>query len=196
MTLDLDEGWYSQTQITMLKSVAASVVGLEGMCIEVGCWKGNSTIAIAQSIPDGMICAIDTWEGSVDENPNHDTVRMAREQPVMDIFKANIRISSVQDSVMIFKMDWRVFFSKYQSRIAREGIRFLHIDGAHDYQSVKDNIDAALPYMVNLGVMCGDDIATAHKGRDDLKGGVERAVSETLVGYSQFANFWYWRKRI
>lgn len=195
MTLDLDSGWYSQEQLTMLKSLAFSVVGKTGMCIEVGCWKGNSTIAIAQSIPDGMICAVDTWEGSIDESPDHDTVRLAKEQPVLDIFKTNVQTAGVADRIMIFKMDWKVFFQNYGYRLEREGIRFLHIDGSHDYRSVKDNIDVAFPYMVEGGIICGDDIATAHKGREDLSGGVERAVSESLVGYRQFGNFWCWRKR-
>lgn len=196
MTLDLDEGWYSQGQLTVLRSVAASIVGLEGMCIEVGCWKGNSTIAIAQALPDGAICAVDTWKGSTDESADHDTVKIAQAQDIKEVFKENMRIAGVQDSIVMFAMDWRDFFTAYMPQMKRDGIRFLHIDGSHDYKSVSDNIAAALPYMVHHGVICGDDIATAHRGRDDLQGGVERAVSELLVGYTQFGNFWYWRKRI
>lgn len=193
--MDLDSGWYSDGQLTILRSVAASVVGLSGLCIEVGCWKGNSTITIAQTITDGMICAVDTWQGSVDESPDHDTVKMAQEKDIMSIFRTNMQDAGVGEKIVMFKNDWREFFVRFDKKFKEDGIRFLHIDGSHDYKSVYDNIAAALPYMVKGGVLCGDDIATAHRGRSDLEGGVERAVLELLPGYTQFGNFWYWRKR-
>jgi SAM-dependent methyltransferase len=195
MTLDLDAGWYAEYQLQALGTLVYSVVGISGLVIEVGCWKGNSTIKIAKTLTDGMVCAVDTWEGSVDESPNHDTVILAKEQNIEDIFRHNIQLAGVQDNIFMFKMNWREFFEKHVHGMSNMGIRLLHIDGSHDYVSVRDNIAAALPYMVLGGVICGDDIQTAHKGREDLQGGVERAVQELLPEYVPYGNFWYWRKR-
>src|SRR5205814_6573412 len=44
-------------------------------------------------------------------------------------------------------------------------------------------------------IICGDDLETAHAGREDLQGGVERAVRELLPGFAAIDNFWYWQKQ-
>ena len=36
-------------------------------------------------------------------------------------------------------------------------IKFLHIDACHDYKSVITTIRNLLPYMIEGGIMCGDD---------------------------------------
>jgi hypothetical protein len=46
--------------------------------------------------------------------------------------------------------------------------------------------------MVAGGIMCGDDILSAHINRHDLHGGVERAVRELLPGYKVYDNLWYY----
>jgi hypothetical protein len=46
--------------------------------------------------------------------------------------------------------------------------------------------------IVKNGIICGDDFINAHAGREDLQGGVERAVKETLQGYKTIGNLWYW----
>jgi hypothetical protein len=45
--------------------------------------------------------------------------------------------------------------------------------------------------MVKGGVICGDDLLTAHIGRHDLHGGVERAVRELLPNFKSIDNLWY-----
>ena len=76
----------------------------------------------------------------------------------------------------------------------RGPIKFAHIDASNDYISVKRTLEALLPWMVPGGLLCGDDILTASAGRQDLNGGVERAVRETLPGWQQVHNLWMWRK--
>jgi hypothetical protein len=44
------------------------------------------------------------------------------------------------------------------------------------------------------GFMTGDDYGTAHAGRHDLRGGVQRAVQDWLPDHQNNENFWHWRK--
>jgi hypothetical protein len=73
-------------------------------------------------------------------------------------------------------------------------VKFCHIDASHDYNSVHRTIAALLPKLVPGGILCGDDFESAHAGRHDLGGGVERAVRELLPGFEVSGNFWWWAK--
>ena len=43
------ENWYSQSQIENLIDLVKKIKHLEGNIIEIGCWEGKSTIAIANN---------------------------------------------------------------------------------------------------------------------------------------------------
>ena len=53
-----------------------------------------------------------------------------------------------------------------------------------------------LPLVVEGGMLCGDDYVNANKGRADLQGGVERAVTDCLPGHTVQDNIWSWIKPI
>ena len=56
------QGWMSRDELNWLHAIAASVESI----VEVGSWKGRSTVALASGCP-GQVCAVDTWKGSEDE---------------------------------------------------------------------------------------------------------------------------------
>jgi hypothetical protein len=74
-------------------------------------------------------------------------------------------------------------------------LKFGHIDGAHDYDSVKLDITSLQKFLVPGGILFGDDFNTAHAGRIDLKGGVERAVRECCPGFVSLGRCWHWQKK-
>ena len=71
-------------------------------------------------------------------------------------------------------------------------IKFCHIDAAHDYDSVRETIELLLPRLVPGAVLFGHDYQSAHAGRADLNGGVERAVRATLPAWVTRGNNWYY----
>ena len=93
-----------------------------------------------------------------------------------------------RQNVRICKADAFEFLSDFE-----EPIKFCHIDASHDYHSVRRTIEMLLPRLVPGAILCGDDYLSANKDREDLDGGVERAVSELLEGHEHVRNFWYWR---
>lgn len=63
-----NEDWYSNVQCGYLKDIICQLTALPGTIIEVGCWEGKSTIAIANAcFPEKVICN-DTWLGNIEES--------------------------------------------------------------------------------------------------------------------------------
>jgi predicted O-methyltransferase YrrM len=183
------EDWYSEAQCGELAKLINQVSKLDGKIIEIGCWEGKSTSAIANSCyPEQVICN-DTWLGNVNESiltgETHITEIICRERDVYQTFLINMgRLTKGNYSVV--KRDCMEWLKEYN-----EPIKFIHIDACHEYESVFETINLVLPKMVKGGVICGDDYLTSHINRHDLHGGVERAVRELLPGFTSVGNLWY-----
>jgi hypothetical protein len=186
----ITEGWYSDEQIEQLSKVAVSVKSLQGLFIELGCWEGKSTVTIANTIYPVTLHAVDTWLGNINEDPKHVTVKILKKRDVYATFRQNMQ-TDTKGNVGIHKMDCFDYLRSVTGPIA-----FCHIDASHNFEDVHHTIALCLPHMVEGGVLCGDDYVSAHKGRKDLNGGVERAVIELLPGHCVTGNFWSWRKVI
>jgi hypothetical protein len=160
------------------------------MIIEIGCWEGKSTVSLANAVYPQNVIAVDTWQGNFDENPNHPTVQWAKERDIFAEFMKNIQ-EMTKGNVIPHKMDCFAFLGSLQDKV-----KFCHIDASHDYVSVKQTIRMLMPKLVPGGVLCGDDFRTAHAGRTDLQGGVEKAVREMCPYHMIVENFWYWSKPV
>jgi hypothetical protein len=182
------ENWYRDEQLTHLAELYKHSTSAPGCVIEIGCWEGKSTVALANACAPDLLIAVDTWAGNIAESPNHPSVISAKERDVFAVFCHNIATQTpcnvlplVTTSADFFKM-WRTL------------IRFIHIDASHDYPSVKTEIESALKHLAPGGIVCGDDILTSPITRKDLQGGVERAVKETLPKFNAVGNLWWWQK--
>ena len=192
------EGMTTEKQLNVLENACRDVRHIKGEVIEIGCWEGKSTIRIANTLPTDKVLAVDTWKGNFNEDPNHETVVAAKKRDVYSRFRENIQ-AGTKGNVIPIKMDCHEFENMYKSERLKESgrfddIKFLYIDACHDYKSVITTIRNLLPHMIKGGIMCGDDFLSAHMGRDDLDGGVERAVRESLPGmFAWEGNFWITR---
>lgn len=178
------ENWYEDEQIELLKGVCKVVKGLEGAVIEIGCWEGKSTIAIANTLPDDTLIAVDTWKGSAEEAEDHPTVVLSKERDILAKFKENIK-NETSGNVEIKQTDCHIFEKEWEGKI-----KLLHIDACHDYDNVIETLDALKGFIVDGGIICGDDFANASIKRRDLNGGVERAVREAFPKIFFRKNFW------
>lgn len=178
------EDWYPAGQLADLVELATESRNVSGMSVEIGCWEGRSTIAIAQAVAPAYLCAVDTWAGNVDEGPDHGTVRALAQRDVYATFLANI---APYPNIAHRRMDGAVFLAGVEPG----QIAFLHLDAGHTYAATRQLIELAIPRMADGGIMCGDDFVNANAGRADLDGGVERAVRETLAGrFETRGNLW------
>lgn len=180
--------WYSEEQLQNLVNTYQLIRQLEGAVVEIGCWEGKSTVALANACYPETLIAVDHWLGNIEEDRKHLTVQILKNTDVFLRFKRNIQLLT-KGNVEIVKRDCFEFLSSVQQKI-----KFCHIDACHDYFSVKKTIELLLPKMVGQSIICGDDYQTAHKERKDLNGGVQQAVMDLLKGHQHIKNFWYWQK--
>jgi len=185
-----NEDWYSQEQCNNLIGLVKMVSHLQGAVIEIGCWEGKSTINIAnECYPNNIICN-DTWLGNVEESKvtgiKHITEILLENRDVYSIFINNMN-NNTKKNYTVVKEDCLKWLKTFY-----ESVKFIHIDASHEYDSVAETIKLILPNMVKGGIICGDDFMSAHIGRTDLNGGVEKAVRELLPGFQNKGNLWFW----
>ena len=167
------EQWFCRESQEALRDLYRLTDGVEGRVIEVGCWEGRSTVALAQACYPEVVHAVDTWDGS----PGEISADIAQERDVFATFMANT--SGPGMNVDAYVMGWREFFE-----LNPGPIRFLHIDAEHTYREVYDNIAAARPFLSPGAVICGDDVH--HKP-------IVEAVFDHFGQLSQVATLWWWQ---
>jgi predicted O-methyltransferase YrrM len=168
-------GWMSEEELSWLAEQAQT----HQRIVEVGCWRGRSTRALADNT-SGKVWAVDTWRGSTEhygELIQHGRCWLYNE------FMAN-KAANVTEVCMSSISAARMLCSVEQKTPVPFDMVFL--DGAHDYESVKADILAWQPLLSNFGLLCGHDY-----GNVDYSG-VKQAVDE-LVPNASLAVGTIWR---
>lgn len=183
------EDWYSLEQLQDVSELVKKVKDIDGQIIEIGCWEGKSTIRLANTcFPEVLVCN-DTWLGNVQESivtgKLHPTEQILKERDVYSTFLDNMDLHT-KGNYRVVKQDCIEWLKTFEG-----SIKFIHIDASHEYESVAETINLALPKLVKGGIMCGDDYLSANMNRHDLHGGVQRAVMELLPNHSNKGNLWY-----
>jgi hypothetical protein len=170
--------------------------GISGRFVEIGCWEGKSASYIANAIyPEILICN-DTWLGNVAESIAtgiiHPSEMIVKSRDVYSCFINNMNALTKGNYSVVRRdcLEWLKDLNKTNQYI--RFIKFIHIDASHEYESVANTIRLVLPYMVDGGIICGDDFYNANINRLDLNGGVERAVREYLPSFKNIGNLWYY----
>jgi hypothetical protein len=144
--------------------------------VEVGSWKGFSSVAFAKGLKrrtdGGELHCVDVWDGKGalwgdfrTRFPNETGDHLFR------CFQRNLERSNVSDIVTSHRMD----SLQTAAQFAAAGRRFdaVFIDADHSYQAVRADILAWRPLIKPGGVLCGHDYDNAS---------VRRAVDELLPG--------------
>jgi SAM-dependent methyltransferase len=134
-----------------------------GVVVEVGVWKGRSTLFMANRMRDlgldAVVIAVDTWLGAVDHwrddalfrelNFDHGYPRL------YDTFAANVVRHGLQDYVVPLPLDSVnaravVSYFKVEADV-------VHIDAGHDYRSVATDLREWWGVLRPGGLFIGDD---------------------------------------
>lgn len=132
-----------------LYNAATNCTG-KGVIVEIGSWKGRSTIWLGRGSKAGnkvKVYAIDPHTGSAIHRQMYGKVWTFEE------FKKNINAANVHDIVMPIVMtseeaekDWNGL-----------PIEFLWIDGNHEYEFVKLDFDKWFPHLIDGGIIAFHD---------------------------------------
>ena len=144
--------------------------------VEVGAWKGKSAAFMAVEIVNSgkkiRFYVVDNFKGSQehqgDEAIKNNTLLAQFVENVAPIHsKINLCISDSTEAAEAFP---------------KMSVDFAYIDAAHDYESVKRDIQAWLPRMKPGGLLAGDDY--------DYWPGVRQAVDDLLPDAIHENNIW------
>lgn len=153
--------------------------------IEVGSWKGQSTITMAHACKEiGLIntkiYCVDTWLGAVEfytnPTPERDLEKRDGYPQVYYTFLKNITEAGVKDMIepipLPSHMAWKIL----------PKADLIYIDASHEYEDVKSDIENYRKLLKPNGIMFGDDYSNS------IFPGVKKAVDE--AGGEQRG--WYW----
>lgn len=141
------EGWLTDAEGVFLYHQAKKCK--EGAIVEIGSWKGKSTVWLGKGSSAGYkipIFAVDPHTGSCEHQAVADKVW------TFDEFKNNIKIANLENVIMpIIKT------SEEAAKDWNNPIGFIFIDGAHEYELVELDFKLWFPFLVNGGVMAFHD---------------------------------------
>ena len=152
------EDWYSGEQAIVVAQLAQQAPET-GVHVEIGCWEGRSTFVIAQAVAPLVLHCVDHWMGNPAEGTDHPATVAAQERDVCETFTCNMERLTA-DNWLVRRADWRDWIIGWNRPIA-----FLHLDAAHDYQSVYECLEAIKPHLVPGAILCGDDYYFADVAR-------------------------------
>ncbi len=157
------EGFLTTREGQLLYSMARACHGL-GVIVEIGSWKGRSTIWLASGLQDGssksILYAIDPHTGS----PEHQGENSVW---TFDQFQSNITAAGLQHVIKpLIKTSVEAI-----SHI-NDKIELLFIDGAHEYEAVRLDYELFRPLVTNGGFIAFHDSSWP---------GVDRLLNEVLI---------------
>lgn len=137
-----------------------------GVALEIGCFRGCSTVFLAKACLArgiGEIYALDLFTGTPSWPRRHETFADCRERLVR---------WGVGDAVTLIRADSQGYpWSK--------AVDVLHVDADHDDDAVSRDVAKYVPFVAPGGLAIFDDFDAHH-------GGVRRAVLELLLRWPEF----------
>ena len=172
ITANID-GFLVENEGVILFELAKKCKG-NGAIVEIGSWKGKSTIWIAQGSKEGCgqkIYAIDHFVGSSENQEENKSIWTFEE------FKKNIKIAHVDDFVIPI-----VKTSENAAKDFDKPIEFIFIDGAHEYEAVKLDFDIWFPKVINGGIIA------LHDSVADYAPGPKKVAEDMIYKSRYFKN--------
>src|SRR3954469_17022798 len=132
--IDGVEGWLSEDQARRLWN-AAREVKPSGQIVEIGSFRGRSTIVLSRAAAEGVrIVAIDPHGGG-DRGPQEISPDQARGDEDNRVFRANLEGAGVNGRVRHV----RLLSDEAHSEVDGP-IDMLYVDGAHRFKPARDDI--------------------------------------------------------
>jgi len=150
------EGYLAPNEIRFLALLGACPTA-EGEILEIGSFKGKSTIILAKSaaLADGAtINAVDPMTAPCETDPT-----LGNQESSLADFKRNVATAGVEDRVQLHQM-----FSHEVSGQWNKPLRLLWIDGDHTYAGTKLDFDGFAPHLADGSIVAIHDTLHEFEG--------------------------------
>ena len=167
------QGWLTEREGQFL-SQAACACSANLAIVEIGSWKGKSTVWLGRGSQHGQrakVYAIDPHTGSPEHQIDGGHVW------TFDEFCANIGAAGIEDVVAPI-----VATSETAAATWQQPIGLLFIDGAHEYADVRRDFDLWTPWLIDGGLLVMHDTTSCFRESLPAWPGPRRVVRESVLG--------------
>lgn len=161
------EGYLSPDEIRFL-ALMASYPTAKGEILEIGSFKGKSTIILAKAAGltnNRKVHAVDPMSAPAKTDPD-----LKNNSSSFPDFKKNIEFSNVVDQIEFYKT-----FSYELAKIWDKPIRLLWIDGDHTYKGTKIDFAGFRPHLADGAIVALHDVL------HEFEGGIRVFIEEILL---------------
>lgn len=187
----IDQGWrrvsattgYLSEREARFVMAAAALAPAQGKNLEIGSFKGRSTVGIAyvtRELGLGTVVAVDPHTSPSTTDPDLNGKTTSYED-----FVANLKVAGVLERVEIKRV-----YSHELAREWKDSIRFLWIDGDHTYKGAKADVDMFKPYLVDGAIVAMHDVLGTFEGA--LRVFVEEILDSDDFGPAGFSGSIGW----
>jgi len=149
------DGWVNEAEGEYLFETSRNCEG-NGIILEIGSWKGKSTIYLGKGSQSGnkvKIYAVDPHTGSSEHIEEYGEVN------TFDEFKKNIESAGLNNIITpVVKTSYDAF------NMFDEPVEFVFIDGAHEYEQVKLDFELWFPRLIEGGKIAFHDSIGSYEG--------------------------------
>jgi len=167
------EGWLFEGEPELLFELANNCKG-RGVIVEIGSWKGKSTICLAKGSEAGnnvKIYAIDPHKGFCESDDKYYQKSSLKDfQRNLEKFKAKKKIVPIINS------------SKRAAKNFKEPVELLFIDGNHEYKYVKEDFELWFSKVINGGIIA------FHDTNSKFYKGPKKVIKEKMYLSENFKN--------
>lgn len=163
---------HSKSLLEILRPQFGQLTEIRGA--EIGVWRGHNAAELLQAFPQLFLYCVDRYQPLSRREAKAD-FRMAV-FPQEDFDNAKEEALKLTDFAIGRHEFWIMDSVEASRRMLDETLDFVFLDGCHDYENVKTDLDAWTLKLRNGGIFCGHD----YGGQGDRRGrfGVKRAVDE------------------
>ena len=162
---------------------AAALAPAQGKNLEIGSFKGRSTVGIAyvtRELGLGPVVAVDPHTSPAATDPD-----LRGKTTSYEDFVANLGTAGVLESVEVKRA-----YSYELAREWKDAIRFLWIDGDHTYEGAKADVDMFKPHLADGAIVAMHDVLGTFEGA--LRVFVEEILDSDDFGPAGFSGSIGW----
>jgi len=177
-------GYLSEREARFLMA-AAALSPAEGKNLEIGSFKGRSTVGIAyvtRELGLGKVVAVDPHTSPASTDPD---LKRVGQTTSYDDFVSNLRNAGVFERVEIKRA-----FSHDLAKDWKDPIRLLWIDGDHTYEGAKADLDMFKPFLADGAIVAMHDVLGTFEGA--LRVFVEEVLDQDYFGPAGFSGSIGW----
>ena len=166
------EGWFSRTDAELFISVdrQQKAAGLVGDILEIGSFKGASAILLGYLLASGEELVVCDPFGGTGISAHEPLVYTYFEDPFRQEFEANYRRFHTELPRII-----QATSDQLPDAHLGQRFRIIHVDGAHHYDAVRQDLLLTRDLLLPGGVVIFDDVLVRHTP------GVTAAVWEGII---------------